>query len=525
MITYAKILFYNEQNGSGISITQDKQKIKFSIEEWSNYDVMPSLGLEISFTLKDNQVTNINPDIAKIKNNLNEKIVLTNIQETSKKTVEETNDTTEKTVLNNSTNITIQLNALLNNYTNSPDSLNKKIPLSLDISQTMSSYFDSLKKQLNKREGYHKVSGRLNYSLARRFLWTTFNNLYDIDNEIVTTRIKAISDDLKYFSKIKDSFEKKTKQPLLAFSDIFLNFQKEYKSVQKLTTGARERLNFLINKENTLSIEKKIKKDAIKQTRNKEEIQLLTQELKSINGAYADIVHMMAKLKEINEKNTKRMMAFEEKYRSDFYLNFQIEAKKHQKNITTILDAQAYLLDFLLWKEARNSETTRSYFKSLAVDLELNTKTYLKYYLGTLDETKANQETQDLFDLYTHLEELEKNYVLILTSDAQDAMEYTQSIKSSDNSLVVKAFISELESIKWAMRNRVKAIIVEDLLLTTSAQKYLDYYHSHILSKPKIILIGKQPQKSSTRYSINKVLPSAIQAKQVAKSLCELLKP
>lgn len=63
------------------------------------------------------------------------------------------------------------------------------------------------------------------------------------------------------------------------------------------------------------------------------------------------------------------------------------------------MDAQAYLVDNQLWQEAKVSKSLKKYFKDSLINGELNTKTYLKYYLSTLDSDKANQTTKELYDI------------------------------------------------------------------------------------------------------------------------------
>ena len=513
-----KILFYNEQNGNGIVITKEKEKLGFNIEDWDDFEVMPAVGLLVTFKKEGkkayavkvfSQAKDLSHSIAKA-NTLKQQKSKQNIPTTKCK-----NKALEK--------IGDELNALLKDSSDNINSLNAKISLSMDISETMHEYFNNLKKELAKRQGYIKVNGRLDYSLAKRFLWTTFNNLTDIDDKMVTLRISSVSQDLKFVSKLKDNFDKKVQYPLLAFEDIFLSSQVEYTLVKQMTKEITERLNLLKNKEERLSLEKEKKKKEIEQEKDKEKKKQLIKELKTLNGTYVDIVHMMAKLQEIHKKNTKRLHEFEATYRESFYKRFQAEAKKYQKNITEILNAQAYLLDFILWKEAKTSKAIHEYFHELDINIELNTKTYLQYYLNTLDEGKAGEDTKELFKFYDYLVEQQKDYILILTSDVHDAMDYTQYIQSTDKNLYVKSFISELESIKWAMLNTVKIIVLEDTLISTTAQQYLDYYHSHIFSKPKIILIGNSSNVKQTQYSINATLPKHVQAKQLIDTLNTLL--
>jgi hypothetical protein len=524
-VTYGKVLFYNEQKGEGIIITKENKKVKFFIDDWNDYTLMPRLGLEVFFSI-DTKADEIS---AKEINVSTEKVTETIPETPPTLPTEKKVEAPAKKVSNDKCRnkdlekIAAELNALLNDSSDNIDSLNAKISLSVDISQTMRNYFDNFKYELSKREGYKKVNGRLDYSLAKRFLWTTFNNLVDIDSNIVTLRIGSISNDLKFMSDLKSDFDRRIQYPLSAFEDMFLSSQMEYTLVKQITLEIVERLNLLKTKEEKFRLEKEKKKKVIAQIKDKELKAENIRELKVLNGTYVDIVHMMAKLQEIHKKNSKRLHDFESTYRDSFYKIFKEEAKIHQKNIIDILNAQAYLLDSVLWKEAKTSQVILSYFKSLSVDIELNTKTYLKYYLSTLDESKANQDTKDLFAFYDYLVEMQRDYILIVSASVQDALDYTQCIQSLDKTLVVKSFISELESIKWAMINTVKILVLEDRLLTTSAQKYLDYYHSHIFSKPKIILIGNSSGIKSSNYTITKQLPENVSTNALVSALNTLL--
>ena len=554
MITHGKILFYNELSGDGIIITKDKQKFKFNIENWNDFERMPALGLAVYFNLEntlaldivvlENVLANTEKTNINLDDNSTEDIIKTNLVHSEEKTQitqdkEKTKLTSDKGETNTYQNEEIlpaqkykdeslnkaeeELTALLSNCSNTLESLNKKISLTSSVITTMRLYLDSIKKDIKKREGYNKVDGRLDYNLSRRFLWTTYNNLIEIDRDIMSTRIKSIGDDLKFMSILKDSFDKKTNYPATAFEEIFLSSQPEYKAVKILTKQSIEKFNFLKNKEKSIAAQKKLQIESIKKCKNNQELEVLNQDLKTINGTYADIVHMMATLKEIHRINSKRLKRFEETYKEDFFKVFKSESVKYKAGILNILNAQAYLLDFLLWKEARASQNILNHFKSLAIDAELNTKTYLKFFLDTLDQSKSNEASKDLFALYEHLVEMQKEYVLVVASSAQDAMEYESNIKQSNNSYSVKSFINELQCIKWASLNTVKAIVIEETLQVTNATKFLDYYHKHIYSKPKILLIGNNSDGHSKDYVIHKTLPSNISARVLSKEVNILL--
>ncbi len=517
-----KILFYNDLDGKGIIITPQKEKYDFCVQEWCDFDHMPSKGLEVSFQIENKVPKEIGvckgsssaiekkKEISPIKKSQNfddeQRVIKPQRYKEEELTVSEE-----------------ELAGLLNNTNNSLSRLGKNIKKTMSISETMNNYFYIVDRNIQKRIGYKKVDGRLDYRLAKRFLWTTYNNLKEIDSHIITIRIKSVSDDLKQMGKLQEDFEKKVKYPAIAFEEIFLASQIEYKTTKIIVKKISEKLASLRVKEHSLDIERKKIQHKIKKEGSTEQKQQFEDELKVVSGTYVDIVHMIAKLQDEYSIQIEKMQEFEKKYRELFTKEFKKEAKRYEDFIVDIVNAQAYLLDFLLWKEAKTSKSILNHFKNLAVDIELNTKGYLKYYLSTLDESKINQGTKELFELYQHLQEIYRDYVLIITDDVHDAMELEHSIKSVVKNLGVKSFIDELQALKWAMTNRVKLIIITENLQLSTPQKFLDSYHNNIFSKPEIILLGSALQKHSKNYFIRKTLPRNASSKMILDSIKVLL--
>lgn len=533
----AKILFYNGTTGTGLVITEDKKKYPFSVEQWNNFDILPKLGLWVSCQFEDDKIISLDikeeiilAPVSKEKSFLTEKE-----QEKEKKLEQSLKDAVEQSLeehqllvpqkynSNSLSSMEKDLSTLLNSSSSNLDSLNKKIQLTSDIYKSIKIYISEVNTHVKKRMNYKKVDGRLDYLLAKRFLWTTYNNLQDIDRGIITSRITSVRKDLEFMDKLYENFTKKTNYPAVAFEELFLSVQTEYKSVKNFTLKTTEKIQYLQRQEEMLNNQRKEKNEVIRETKNKKKLIQLNKELKLLNGTYVDIVHMMARVQEIQNINLKRLHDFERKYQEEFYQNFKQEAKKYKGIIRDILNAQAYFLDFTLWKEAKVSKDIRNHFKKLSIDVELNTKTYLKYYLSTLDESKSSQSTKELYTLYDHLSDIYKEYIIVITSSAQDAIEFEQSIKSMDKSYNVKSFINEVNCVKFAMMYTIKAIVVEEQLQTTNANAFLDYYHSHIFSKPKILLIGNRLSFSPSNYHIEKKVPSNPSPRVVASALKDIL--
>lgn len=111
---------------------------------------------------------------------------------------------------------------------------------------------------------------------------------------------------------------------------------------------------------------------------------------------------------------------------------------------------------------------------------------------------------------------------MIVVNSAGDAMEFSSTIKNIHKSYEVKSFINEKSALKWAIRNNVKVLVIEDQLPKMSVDLFLKYYKKYILAIPKIILLGNT--KSTNTYTINKLLSKNVSARVIAQNIKELLK-
>ena len=594
-----KILFFNENEGKGILISSQKQKLEFGVQDWDDFDVMPSLGLEVSFDFEENRALNIISKENESKQDSEEALQNDTTEELSTDVVEseelpsdvvvfdddadekqsqesdisaedkpsEETDTSsyeneEEIPSNDSEKIELieedateieQLEdeelppdvvvfpdeeksqeeehseadnaiALIEEMVEEePEPREESITLSLNLSTAVGNYFGIIKKHINRRQSYKKVEGRLDYLVTRRFIWTTFNNLSEIDLHIITPKIKMLSDDLKIMSKVYDDFSRKTRHPNLAFSEVFLSCQAEYNKIREGAENIIEKINLLKSNEKIIGGALRVKKEELDKNIKSKEFDAIKNEFKSLNGAYVDVVHMMAELDERYKHDLELLNNFEEEYKNDFYEIFETESLKYKSDILEILNAQAFIVDAQLWQQAKVSKSVKAHFKKSAIVGELNTKTYLKYYLDTLDESRATSDTKKLFELYEQLAIETKDCIMAVVSSAQDAMEYESCIKNADKSFNVKSFIDEKAAIKWAMKHSVKVLIVEDVLQKTTVENFLNVYHNKILVRPKIILIGNKPKSSSSEYTISKLLLKHSSPRVVSDSVKSML--
>lgn len=503
-----KILFFSESEGKGVIITSQKEKIEFSALDWDDFDVMPHIGVEVEFDIKDIHAINITAKIV-------EKPSDAQAQE-PQKTEETCQQTDEYVEPKEMTQIIESLDS---------KEKSQSIQASTNVSTAIARYFKSLQSDIRQRENYKNMEGELDYSLIKRFLYTTFNNLSDIDLHIVTPKIKALYDDLRYMSVVYEDFMEKTKYPSFAYYEIFLSTQANYMTIKKGTEYTIEKLKKLRSDEEKLNVKLEIKKKELAQNVGSPNYAMLQYELKSINGAFIDTVHLIAKLDELYKNDMKLLNDFRNDFKNSFNSEFLGESKFYKKDLTKIINTQAFMLDMYLWSEAKRSVAVRKHFENSPINEELNTKTYLKYYLSSLDSSKITEEAKKLFALYDYLLSIQKECIMIVAKNPQDAMEYEKSVKNMKLLLEAKAFIDEKSALKWAMKNSVKIVIIEDFLQNTTAQSFLQTFKKHVSLTPQIIIIGEKPK--TIPYTINNILPknpSSRMINDVIKAILETKK-
>jgi len=529
-----KILFFNASDGKGIIITSDKKKFPFGVEEWDDFDVMPSLGLEVTFQLQDKTPT----AIASTQNYVKP----TNVIEKEEVRVEEQETTTPKSIPEvfpdskeenepkqeeESTQKESEQEFFaeeidINEIKDEEELTDRKesVTISLNVYKAVENYFDVIEENIEKRQLYKKVKGRLNYLLTRRFLWTIYNNLGEIDVHIIDPQIRSLAIDLKAMAKIHYDFMIKTKYPHLAYAEVFLSCQAEYLKIKDGAEKTVAHLRSLKGNEQYVGSALRVKKEDLQKAIDTEEFEVLQDELRSLNGAYVDTVHMMAELDEKYKHDMKILKEFEKEYRDDFYEIFARTANKYKADLIDILSAQAYILDEKLWQKAKRSKAIKAHFQKASIVGEFNTRTYLKYYLKPFKDEKMSDEIKKLSDLYEYLCDMHKEYVLIVVNDPQDAMEFKSTIRILDKEINAISFIDPTKALKWAMKNSVRVLVLENPLPSIHVETFLKNYKKYILSAPKIIILGDKPK--SNEYSITKILSQSSVPMFIAKNIQEL---
>jgi len=244
--------------------------------------------------------------------------------------------------------------------------------------------------------------------------------------------------DLKVLESVYQKFHKKNTLPEIAYESIFLEQQTTYQSYKKRMDTNSSELYTLKSTIKSLEfqikdVQKEIKHCTIAKSRELKEI-----DLKRYNTYYVDSIHRSGNLKDENIQIKKLLNKFEENYMNDFVSIYGEEAKKYDQFIREQLNGYAYEFDKKMWEAAETSSAIRSFFKRANIDDDFSSKTFLKYFIKGLDETKFSKEHKRLYSLLEYLEGRAKVRILIVSENVKESDCIKHLIRSFDKEYSVE---------------------------------------------------------------------------------------
>ena len=485
-----KILFYNGNEGNGIIITMSRQKFDFNVADWNDFETLPQVGMHVSFDLEGQHPVNITAGAAASTAQQKEE-QLSPPQQTPSQNV--------------------------------PFECPNFIRLDMDIDDSIRNYFNAIEESIKQRTGYQSETGRLDFLRIRRFLFTMFNNLSELDMHFITPEITALHNELIEMGKVYDDYKIKNTYPEIAFDKVFLSFQKDYVAVRNDAKSVFSELQRLRSKEDILTRRVAEKEEVLDRTlRTSTQFERLDEEFKDLKKYYVDTVHEIASLDEQYKRDMRLMSDFEKQYSEEFFERFAPASKKYRTQILHILDVLAYQFDTQLWRQAQHSKVIRKFFEDSRIEGDYCAKTYLRYYLNTLDPEKISVEQQALFDLYEYLESMDHDAVMILVQDIDDALRMKYLFGQMKLSITAEAFVDENKAIKWAKENRANIIIIEDQLQKMSAMKFLKEYKKRVSFQLKILYLSNE-KEPNIKIPVDAVLPKGFSNAQMIDVIDEFL--
>jgi hypothetical protein len=288
----------------------------------------------------------------------------------------------------------------------------KVIPITKSYQDTFRDFFENAIK-ISKSKNFDHSDNRLDYSLMRRFMITTYEHLLDKDPRFVNEDLLRLKQNLEDVYTIHKDLKSKLSNPNLDFESIFLKDQEVYALIKKKIEFNHEKLKKLesLSKEMETIIKTKEKKvRSLKGTSHTKELE----SIKKLNTKYANTLDERAIVKEQTDYLEGIEKEFVNKHEIGFLKYFQANAQELLQSITNIMNSNAYKFDTYMWKCAKESKAIKKFFIESSIEGSFSSRTFLRYFLATLDPHKMSKEIFKLKELLTYLDSQDRKSILIV---------------------------------------------------------------------------------------------------------------
>ena len=469
-----KIIVYSQETGMGKIITQDHHKIKFNIDEWNDYKIMPTVGQEVEFDNKYGNAYNIRL--------IDDKIVDAK-SSSSKNSI---SNPTQPPKKEKSTNQKRDGHNL-----NKKDSQSPEINVTLDIKSCLDLHFNEIIGRIEESNDLLQSSHTLDYIKIRRFLLTAYNNLIEIDYSFENNELAEAKQKLQNAYSLYLYFNSEIEIIQKAYERIFLSRQTEYKELYNKMQFNKSEISRLNSKIKALEITISEKNEKIaKMSRRSDEYKELMNEIKHLKGTMVDAIHKVAKITEENHLFINMIDNFYKKYYEKFKKDFQEFIDLYRPKLEKIQNVLAYKFDTLIWEKANRSKAIKRFFHQAGIIEEFSSITFLKYYIKTLDEKKLSQKNRELLELLKYLERQKRNIILCLDSDLEFLNLLKEITCSMDRDTSIITATQPGEAIKNLKKNYLNIFMVNPDVKRINIEQLLDYARTKS-PEIKIIFISK----------------------------------
>ena len=279
-----------------------------------------------------------------------------------------------------------------------------------DIKSAIDNYFSNIIKEYDKNKFYLKYRRTLDYEKMERFLNSAYNNLLEIDYRFEDETLSKLKQNIENLHQLYINFKKITAYVKSAYNIIFLSRHPEQKELQKRLDINRDKIVLMNSEIEKLEDRIKSYQKKIKDESNLKKIKLYKREL-------VDIIHERSFAIEENKKLAKQLKEFYDKHYPSFRDYLKEFKNFYEKNLKHIVNVLAFQFNNEIWKKAKQSELIKDYFQKANLNDDFSALTYLKYYLKSIDKSKANGHHLSLYELQEYLEEQKKQTILCFDSD------------------------------------------------------------------------------------------------------------
>ena len=315
----------------------------------------------------------------------------------------------------------------------------------------------------------------LDFLRIKRFLLTAYNDLFELDSTISNTTLTTLKSELLKLDREYENFSRKSSHPpQYSYEKIFLSKQIEYIKNEEAISSTKSIIASGSLQQASMASTLKNMEEQFATRRDKGSAGYLhaQKNLKHFRKRYVDLLHYLQQQKEKLEKITQAGKDFEEKYYDEFLRSYIPLIAELKSDFIKLLNSKAYDLDTLLWQRAKKSLSIRRFFIEAGITGTYSSKTFLKYFLRSLDESKIRHETKELFELLKYLETFSKKNILLIQQDLDDSKRYVEYLEHFDKDLNIITSNNPKTSFSFFKSTNFNIVVMEWEVYGIKATEY-----------------------------------------------------
>jgi hypothetical protein len=258
-----------------------------------------------------------------------------------------------------------------------------------EITNFLDSYFEEedfiIDEELNflEENSFVEVPSEINYIKLRRFIETAYHNLKNMDPTIEESLVGKLYHDFSNLLVIYVEFLKKTKIVAVVYVRDFLENVPTYVALDE---SKHEH-------ESTIARMKGVAKNSASTMESMlaDGVDEYSKEFKHHRRRNVDAIHEMGVAKEHLIEINKEMNELRDQMQFEFEAEFKLAKDEIKEGFEEIINTKIYYFDNLFWYQASRSPIVRAFFDRAKIEGEFSTKTYLQYYLKSIDIDKTGK--------------------------------------------------------------------------------------------------------------------------------------
>lgn len=371
----------------------------------------------------------------------------------------------------------------------------KVIKENFEIHQTKSikdciyDYYGGVENIIKRYQKDIESKKELDFLRIKRFLFTAYNDLFELDSTIPNLALTNLKSELTALDKAYEAFLKKASYPPMhSYEKVFLAKQIEYVKTEELIQTTQSIIKSTSAQQASMgeTLKKLEEQFAKRNDQNSANYIQAQSYLKNFRKKYVDLLHYLSLQKEKLAKITKAKEDFYDKFYEPFLKSYLPLIKAFKEDFIKLLNTKAFDLDFLLWQRARGSLSVRRFFIEAGITGTYSSKTFLKYFLRSLDRTKIRRETQSLFDLLKYLEAFSKKNILLIQNSKEDSKRYQEYLKKFDNDLQITTSNKPQNNLDSTLQHHYDVIVMEWEVNGINILDFIQKYYQTFKTKEKI---------------------------------------